>query len=58
MRAKTRVKGQGQWGFWKPRISGIGTDQMISEGEEVVKKEERLAKNHPEPSFSYFKTWI
>lgn len=26
------AKGQGQWEFWKPRISGVGTDQMVSEG--------------------------
>lgn len=31
---------------------------MINEGKEVVEKEERLAKNHPDSSFSYFHTWI
>lgn len=32
IRAKISPKGQGQWWFWKPRLSRVGIDQMISEG--------------------------
>lgn len=37
LQAKIRAKGQGQWWFWKPRVSGIGINQVIKKEEEVVR---------------------
>ena len=37
LQVKIRAKGQGQWWFWKPRVSGIGINQMIKKEEEVVR---------------------
>ena len=37
LQAKIRAKGQGQWWFWKQRISGIGINQVIKKEEEMLR---------------------
>lgn len=52
IRAKISPKGQGQWWFWKSRLSRVGIDQMTSG------QERRRGGQEPHGHLFYFMTWV